>query len=512
MINTCIHYTRWDTHSPDNMVAGARHRVGVDTQQLTQIKNPLNGIANNPDAQRALMQSADELSAYLLERMQLKGVVSIPPTYEGALYVIDHLRKTQPKRKIMKLLKIAKEMDWQTIQEIKTVKHTNTTIFIKQEGYPDPKKAPRLICFPQEGEKLLMTMAFWPIMHAMFSSPYCTKEIPEEFRPRVIERRLSQGLSKYVADYTSWECVPNKQMMQLGEHRVLRPLVDPHYHFLFDWIEAGGKIINKNGVVIKTPAVQYSGRYTTSLSNTIRNKILMDAVSKLINVEYRGVFEGDDSLTSWKDRVEPDTILNAMAKLGVAAELIPIENLGDAGYCSMWWNRNYELLYNPLKTICNFPFSNSQLAHNVQNYEPLLAAKCMSIAYKAPGCPIVSAIVERYIQPVGYMETRCEWDRSYFRKFSTVMRGANTKKGMKVRFDRWDLVRRPSPAQREQFTRIFGVSEIHQKQAEYLIRHQDGFSEELIRELYECNTGEDVDALMCSYVEAHHRALSFLKA
>lgn len=508
MINTCIHYTRWDTHNPENFRLSAIHRVGVDTQQLTQLDNPNNGLANNPDAQQALKLAADRLAAYLLPRVH----ESIPPTYEGALYVIEKLRRTQPKRKIMKLLKIAKEIDWGSISDLRTVPHTNTTLFIKQEGYPDPKKAPRLICFPQEGEKLIMTMAFWPVMHAMFSSPYCTKEIPEEFRPRVIEKRLGQGITRFVADYTSWECVPNRMIMQMGEHRVLRRLVDAHYHFLFDWIEAGGVLTNKNGVKIKTSAVQYSGRYTTSLSNTIRNKLLMDAVAIMNNLEYSGVFEGDDSLTSWNAKIDEGLILSSLAKLGVSAELKIVENLGDAGYCSMWWNQNYELLYNPLKTICNFPFSNSQLAHSVANYEPLLAAKCMSIAYKAPGCPVVSAIVQRYIQPVGFMETRCEWDRQYFKKFTHVLRGANTKKGMKVRFDRWDLVREPTAAQREQFTRIFGVSESNQRACEHMIKTQDGFTEVMVRHLWECNTGEDIDALICSYNESRIRALDFIKA
>lgn len=482
MINTCLTYVKWDTQNPVNFVAAAKHRLGVDTQQLTKNIDPQNGLDNNPDMRRALSQAADQLAAELRHRMDRHGVKPIPLTYDGAKYVINQLRKTQPRTKIQKLLQIAKEIPWDELQGygLKVVRKSNTTIFIKNESYPGKDKPPRLICFPQEGEKLLMSMAFHHLMHPMFSSRYCSKEIPEHKRPYVIEERLRGLPRKFVADYTSFECVPNRMMMRLGEHRVYRKLVPREYWFLLDKIEKGGVIQARNGVKIRTPAVQYSGRYTTSLSNTIRNKLLMDAVAISLGVGtqgYRGVYEGDDSLTGWPATISKEDIIRQLGKLGVAAEIDQYEDIGKAGYCSMYWTPDYQLIYDPIKTLAKFPFTSSQLAAGGNNYPELLAAKAMSLAYKAPGCPIVSAVVKRYISQIGYMETRCEWERKYFSKFTTVKRASrHKKKRLVVGFDRWDLVREPTPSQRLLFEEIFGINPTEQREAERRLLVEDGFT------------------------------------
>lgn len=508
MINTKIAFVKWDLHSPHNMQQGARQRMAVDTQQYVRQMDPHGSLENNPEALSALQQSADELGFYLLQRKAALGITDIPLTYEGALYVINKLRSSQPKSKIMKMMKVAKLIDWHVVSNMSSNPATSTSIFIKNEGYPALDKSPRLICFPAEGEKLLMSMAFYPIMHAMFSSPYCTKEIPDHLRPRVIERRLSALPNIYVGDYTSWECVPNREIMQAGEHRVLKYVTPREYWFLFDWIEHGGILRNKNGVRIKIPAVQYSGRYTTSLSNTIRNKLMMDTVSKLIGKKYHGVFEGDDSLTTWPLDVTKEDILTALHKIGVHADIDHYDKLGSAGYCSTWWNDDYELLYNPIKAIAKFPFSSSALASSIKNYEPLLAAKSMSLAYVAPGCPITWAIAKRYISSVGYMETRNQYEVNWFSHFTQRIKN-HSRKTLKVRFDRWDLIRPPTQKQRQQFFEVFNISDAQQKECEKSILEDDGFTWKAIDCLRTIKTGEDIDALHASYVEQVHKALLF---
>lgn len=511
MINTQIAYVKWDLHSPENMVHGARHRMAIDSQAYCRTLDPLAGYINHHDALVEFNACAHRLGQYLLRRKESFMIRDIPCSLEGANYVIDRLALVQPRNKIMRLRKIAKQIDWQVVRDMRNNPSTATSIFIKNEGYPSTNKPPRLIFFPAEGEKLLMSMAFYPIMHVMFSSPYCTKELPEELRPRVISKRLSAYPNIYVGDYTAWECVPDKTIMSLGEHTVLKYVTNSDYWFLFDWIERGGTLKNKNGVKIKITACQYSGRYTTSLSNTIRNKLVMDFVACRLNTDYRGVFEGDDSLTSWPSNVKQAQIVKTMHEIGVHAEISKPRTLGHAGYCSMWWNEDGELLYNPIKAIAKFPFSSSALAHNISNYPALLGAKAMSMAYKAPGCPITSAIVKRYISTIGVMETRCQWERNWFRKFTTLMRGSNKKFGMKVRFDRWDLIREPTQKQRQFFYEIFNIDVAKQLECERAILYEDGFTWKVVDCLRDISTGEDVDELHASYIEQLHRALSFNK-
>lgn len=490
MIRTCFCYVKWDTRNPHNVVHGAQHRIAVDTQLLTQKFDPMNGIRNHPEIKRAMHLAADKLAGYLQRRLANHNSRPIPLSREGALYVIEKLRGQQPKNKLMKMRKIVDEIDWADIERngFAAVPKTSTSIFIKNESYPDKVKAPRLICFPAEGEKLIMTMAFFHIMHPMFSSPFCTKEISEHLRPKTIERRLEGTGRKFVADYTSFECCANRDIMRAGEHRVLRQLVSPEYHFVFPWIEAGGKLRHRSGVTIKTSAIQYSGRYTTSLSNTIRNKLFMDCVALdngLDIEEYRGVFEGDDSLTGWPRSITKQDLERSLAKLGVAAEIDEYEEVGKAGYCSTYWNEDHELVCEPIKVLASFPFTTSQLAANVCNYRPLLAAKAMSLAYRAPGCPIISAVVRRYIGACGYMETRNDYERRWYSQFSRVVRANSGKKSMRIEFKDWDLVKEPTLRQRELFSEIFGISIPNQVAAEKLILTEDGFSETLLALLEE---------------------------
>lgn len=485
MISTSFSFVKWDTKNPSNFVAGALHRMAVDTQAMMISRDEDFGLVNNPRMQECLKKAADNLGQYLLQRIERFHSQQIPLSREGALLVIEKLRKTQPRSKIQKLLDIVDRIDW-TALEMSNVPHSGTKVFIKNEGYPGKDKPPRLIAFPQEGEKLLMSMAFYHIMHPLFSSPYCTKEIPEHQRPRTIERRLNELPNRFVADYTSFECVPNKLMMRLGEHRVLKQLVASEYHFLFDWIERGGKLTARNGVQIRTPAVQYSGRYTTSLCNTIRNKLLLDSVALYLGLgleDYRAVYEGDDSLSAWPSNISQEAISSALGRLGVAAEIKKVEEVGSAGYCSMYWNKNYELVCDPVKVLATFPFSCSQLSQNPQNTEGLLAAKAMSLAYRAPGCPIVCSLVQRYIKSSGIMETRNEYERRWFREFSSIRRDKNRnsqRTNLKVAFDRWDLVRQPTTEQRLMFYRIFNIPPVDQISAERNILYGDGLNQTVI--------------------------------
>lgn len=512
MINTCFSYVKWDTRRPQNVVDGAVHRIGVDTQKLTQQRDPANGLLNNPSMIHAFHQAADNMAAWLKERIDKHGSRQVPLTREGALHVINALRKTQPKNKIKKMLQVVDEIPWDTIQRtgFQGVPKTHTTIFIKNEGYPSGIKPPRLICFPAEGEKLILTMAFFHVLHPLFSSKFCTKEVPEHKRPLAIEQRLEGLPNKFVADYTAFECCASREIMQHGEHRVLRKLIAPEYHFVFPWIEAGGHLKHSSGVSVRIPAVQFSGRYTTSLSNTIRNKLFMDAVAIRLGVGdgYRGVFEGDDSLTAWPAHVHKEDISRELGKLGVEAEIEQYEDIGEAGYCSMFWNAKKELVCEPIKVLATFPFSSSQLSSNPVNYQPLLAAKAMSLAYRAPGCPIISAVVRRYIGSTGYMDTRNDWERRWYAQFTRTKRN-NHHKAMKIEFLRWDLVREPSDEQRELFHKVFNVDITDQKLAEQLILREDGFSPTLaaILDSSRNRAGADIAELMTIYTESRLRAL-----
>lgn len=508
MIPTDIAYVRWDLHSAENVIAGALHRVGVDTQAM-EPEDPEYGIIFNPQMQELIKQAADNLAAELRDRIRHKAA---PLSFDGAQQVIEAVRGLQPRSKIKRLEDISYRIIWSGVKSMADIPKTSASVFIKAEGYPSGIKPPRLIVNPQEGEKLIMMMAFWHIMHPMFSSKYCTKEIPEGLRPRIITQRLGQGRF-FVADYTSWECVPNRLIMQLGEHRVLRQLVPPEYHFLFDWIEQGGTLSSRQGVKIKTPAVQYSGRYTTSLCNTIRNKLLMDAVAMYLGVEYRGVFEGDDSLTRWPLDVSKEQIVHALGLIGVKAEINEVSELGEAGYCSMYWDSNLDVVIEPSKVCATFPFTQSVLAANPINVKPLLAAKAMSLIYRAPGCPVTSALGKKFISAIGIAETRNDYERRWFRQFSTEVeqrRGqASRRKVLAVAFNRWDLVREPTIEQRILFQKLFGIDIRHQELIEEQIMTYGAITP-VVSELLKpsaARVGSDIEELRMIFSTMRERAL-----
>lgn len=507
MIPTCFAYVEWDTKNPLNVVAGGMHRMGVDTQKLVQLSDPTAGYVNNPNMLCYLNQAADRLKVELQERMRKADLRQVEMSYAGAKFIINKLRGSQPRSKLTKLRKIAKRIPWDMLGErgFKCVRKSNTLIFIKRESYPAGNKAPRLISFPQEGEKLILTMAFYPVLHPLFSSRYASKEVPEEFRPKVIENRLTMpGCRKFVADYTSWECVPTKEIMQAGEHRVLRGLIPESYHFVFPWIEKGGVLRHKSGVKMKISAVQYSGRYTTSLSNTIRNKLMMDAVALYYKTDYRGVFEGDDSLTTWPNDITIDKVQFALSRIGVVAEMAEVPELGYGGYCSTYWNKDKEIVVEPVKCLCNFQVSRSALGATPKNIPMLLSAKAMSLAYRAPGCPVIYALVKKYINEYGLLDSKNLWERDRTKSFAKMVRDQSRTVGqgsVKVRFERWDLIREPTLKQRLMFYEIFHLNPHDQERVEELIMTEFGFSPLLLKILTPCvaRNGLTLEELMRNY-------------
>jgi len=242
----------------------------------------------------------------------------------------------------------------------------------------------------------------------------------------------------------------------------------------------------------------------------------MDTVAKSLGLrrgQYRGVFEGDDSLTAWPSHVTLDAIQRQLGLIGVAADMERYSELGKAGYCSMYWNQNKELICDPIKVLATFPYSNSQLASNYDNYRGLLGAKAMSLAFRAPGCPIVSAVARRYISYEGIMETRNEYERRWYNQFTHVERTSRHRKGMKVQFSRWDLLKEPSVEQRLLFWEVFGIDVPDQREAERRILTEDGFSITLwkIMESAQRKCGVNIEQLQHIYQEMRSRALLFSK-
>lgn len=222
----------------------------------------------------------------------------------------------------------------------------------------------------------------------------------------------------------------------------------------------------------------------------------MDVVCDLTDNHYAGVFEGDDSLTRWS-HMDVQLMEKSLARLGVATECEIVDTPGSAGYCSTYWSDDYDIVCEPVKVLCQFPFSDSKLALKVENHEGLLSAKAMSLAYRAPGCPIIHALAKKYIRTEGIYDTSNIYEQHWMSQFSEKLSSkANV---TKCAFKKEELLREPTPKQRELFERTFQITPQEQMIIEDLIQKHDGLHDSIFEVLRNKPKSGEIDHYLAAW-------------
>lgn len=152
---------------------------------------------------------------------------------------------------------------------------------------------------------------------------------------------------------------------------------------------------------ITAPTMRCSGDPQTSLGNSLTNlvSILASYMYATPDGEEGDIVawvEGDDSLVAvpptWKSD-ELTRYMEGFIKMGFSTKMVVEDFVGDAGYCSMFFNRRGDLCPRVAQTFLDFPWNHS--GHLGRGRE-LMHLRAMSLHATCPSQPLTWALARHY--------------------------------------------------------------------------------------------------------------------
>lgn len=294
--------------------------------------------------------------------------------------------------------------------------------FIKRETYLDWKAA-RFINSRSDYAKCF----FGPVSRAIENEVYKTwnfiKHTPVPDRPRVIAERLGTDGPYYETDYSSFECIFTREIMEACEFQLYEYMVQKvsNNRDGFDarmWCQGLREVIGGvnrcygPGVAFKVECTRMSGEMFTSLGNGFTNLMLAEythhvlkygAVSRSFTTlagrhysvgpqdcrsDFNGFVEGDDGIMVAK---YPQSVLEDMfTSLGTIIKMKKHVTLDQCGFCGMVFDIETGVtIYDPLKFLNNFCFVDRPVGTSTKKLQVLLKAKALSFLFSYAGCPVI---------------------------------------------------------------------------------------------------------------------------
>lgn len=261
----------------------------------------------------------------------------------------------------------------------------NVEPHIKQESYPKPSR-PRFIVARVDGGKVLYGPLFQNLNDWFFHLPFTTKHIPSENRPRYISNYL-YGDKYFVTDHTAFEAAAVKEVQDLFEMKVYKAIVPPAYHHYLDQLTEPVYMMERNTrISISCDAIRWSGEMNTSLGNSIMNYASIMATAKYLKYNVSAVVEGDDALIGVPANATKEEYSRVMSMMGFNIKIDEYQFAGDAGYCSMYWDRDMNVAVKLTDRLPDICWTNPQ-SLLVCTREELLMAKLASLSVECPYLP-----------------------------------------------------------------------------------------------------------------------------
>lgn len=390
--------------------------------------------------------------------------------------------------------------------------------FVKDEDYPTFKK-PRGILAVQDKVKV----ALGPFAKVMEEEVYSnnttfkikfTKHVPVD-KQHIFMKQLMWilGGSYKCTDYSSFECSFNSALQSVCEQVVYGhllkafPVAVRNYRLMEGW----NYIRSKDGTLIaKIFCRRCSGEMVTSLGNGVTNILLVEFMEDLAKemgleviveianpdgvVETRvlekdppivpgdtagqivgGVAEGDD-LEMQSTRPMNVTLAG---KLGFKITEVTPRSQGEAGYCGKFFtDTEMVMVVDPYESIMKMGWTRSQQKHGGPKLmRQLLKAKCLSMLYQTPGCPILAVLARRIVELIPERAV-FDWDWYERQVFSTqVVESLEVRLSNEVTEQYEKLVQGKTPHTRALFELLYAVPLSLQLQCEAYARGLDGLRE-----------------------------------
>jgi len=273
--------------------------------------------------------------------------------------------------------------------------------FPKDECYGE-YKFPRLINARHDWFKCKSGPIFKLIESELFKLPWFIKKVPVADRPAYI-KTVMEGVSKAVAtDYTSFEALFTKDMMQDCEMLLYSYMIQHlnEQKEILAWlvILVSENVCKFKDFKVGLKATRMSGEMCTSLGNSFSNLMFMLFIAEENgNKHVRGVVEGDDGLFTMTG-VPPTA--EQFEALGLKIKLEVHDKLTTASFCGLVFDPDDCVnVTNPRKMLVAMGWTSSKYAGvRTTKMRGLLRSKALSAAYQYPGCPIIAHAARAYLR------------------------------------------------------------------------------------------------------------------
>jgi hypothetical protein len=312
-------------------------------------------------------------------------------------------------------------------------------------GYT-PYKAGRAIMSRSDYAKVTMGPAIHSIEEKVYSimkpdgHPYFIKHVPVPLRYHEVNSLCSAGSHYIITDYTSFEASFHPAVLRAVECQLYSYMLaeDP---VLANWIQttlSGKNVLRfRNGTKVTIEGRRMSGDMCTSLGNGFTNLMLMLFATREQSILCNGFVEGDDGVFAVSK--VPDT--SVLESLGFRVKMAEVDHPGLGGFCGVVAADNGNIK-DPVKFLQTFGWTHSCLSGGPRVMHSLLRAKALSGIYELPNCPIIRVLCDRALELTTGVEPRFDDFNSY------------SKPPPRTTPPPYE----PTPATRDLFAELFGVS------------------------------------------------------
>lgn len=359
----------------DNKVAGNCRRVLRDT----------------PKIDKALLQEfSDFVGTYVREKF-----TPIPPDADVSFNTwIDNTHYSDGrKEELRKVHASLLENCWDNIL------YLVCKCFQKWEHYTGYKHSRGIMSRTDEA-KVMLAPIFKIIENAVFALPEFIKKIPHALRPRYIMEMMGQGNVVGTNDFTAFESLFVKELMEACEMQLYRHMGQnfPQWVQLVERALLGTNVMKYKQFTAYVDACRMSGEMCTSLGNGFSNLMILLFICHKSGSDWRnvrGVIEGDDSLFNLPEKFDS----SYYSKLGLRAKLETFDCVSEGSFCGLVFDVVDQVnVADPRKVLASVGWGPMKYHHSSDNTkESLLRAKGMSMAHQYPGCPIIDVLAHRIL-------------------------------------------------------------------------------------------------------------------
>lgn len=204
-------------------------------------------------------------------------------------------------------------------------------LFIKDESYSEPYKAPRMIFDAQASIKAAGALKLERLAEQFFHSKYSVKHKTMDERVEEIKRR-SLGFKFFVRmDYSSYESSISAKAQEF-EWRIYE-----HFGVSIGPMKALAssptQILCDRSFRAVISTCRMSGDFNTSLGNSILNLAAIAVCCHRLNLHFDVIVEGDDALLMTRE--DPSGLKDLLYRKGLDADFQVFSQPGMAGFCGL---------------------------------------------------------------------------------------------------------------------------------------------------------------------------------